>query len=374
MKRSTKVVIRSITSILVFVVVFLALSVSVVRFFGFEVYGVLTGSMEPEYPTGSLIYVKKIDTSSLQVGDTISFKLSENVIATHRIVELVPDENNPSVMQYRTKGDANDAADSSLVSTEDIIGKVVFCLPKMGYFLNYIQSPTGITTTVLVSLLLIALVFVSELITADGSSRLVWKIRGMITGDRRTPQQARRSQPQRRPSPRYEDDYYDDRRQPSRREAPARRYDDPDRYPSARSRDRYSDDYDRPRRSSRYEDDGYSRSRYDDSRDSRRSSRYDDGYSSRSSRAQSARQPSQRSRYDDDDYYAARRSAASQGRSSARSSDTSRQRSSAASPRSSSYAQGSSVRSSRSSYSDRGSYFGQSSYSGSSRRSRYDDE
>lgn len=371
MNRSVKLVIRTITSVLVFVVVFLALSVSIIRFFGFEVYGVLTGSMEPEYPTGSLIYVKKIDTSALQVGDTISFKLSENIIATHRIVELVPDESNPSVIQYRTKGDANDVADASLVSREDIIGKVVFCLPKMGYFLNYIQSPTGITTTVLVSLLLIALVFVSELITADGSSKLIWKLRGMITGDHRSPQQLRRTQ---QPHPRYEaayGDYHGDRRrsQPARREASQRSYREADYYESARSRSRYSEDYDRPRRSTRYEDEGYtrssqsySRSRYGDSR-SRYDSRYEDGYSPRASRSQSAYQPSQRSRHEDDHYDAPRRSAGTQSRSAARRSDG------YARSHSSAYTNGSSA---RSAYASRGSHAEQRSSTG--RRSRYEDD
>lgn len=338
---------------LVFAVVFLALSVSVIRFFGFEVYGVLTGSMELDYPTGSLIYVKKIDTSALQVGDTISFKLSENIIATRRIVELVPDENNPSVIQYRTKGDANDVADSSLVSREDIIGKVVFCLPKMGYFLNYIQSPTGITTTVLVSLLLIALVFVSELITADGSSKLIWKLRGMITGDRRSPQQIRRALQMRH---RYEDAYGEDSR---RREAPQRRYREADYYEPARPRSRYSEDYDRPRRSSRNEDDGYARPGRTDQASSRRYSRYDDGYA-RSSRPQSASQPAQRHHSSEEGYYAPRRSSGTQSRSAAYRGDG------YARPRSSSY--GGSARSG--SYS-RGSYAPQTS---ASRRSRYEDD
>lgn len=350
MRRNVKVILRTITSVLVCLVVFLAFSVSIIRLFGFQVYGVLTGSMEPEYPVGSLIYVKEIDTSSLEVGDTISFKLSENVIATHRIVELVPDESNPSVMSYRTKGDANDTVDSSLVQESDIIGKVVFCLPKMGYFLNYIQSPTGITTTVIVSILLIALVFVSELITSDSDSRFIWKIRSMITGEpangysgggnRRPPQRGRPQQrripqyeddyrPQRSRSSQYEDDYY--RPQQRSRSASSGRYSD---YGEPRRSSRYEDDYDYRRSSrassqrSRYEDEprrssrSASSSRYDDYGETRRarssaSSRYDDGYGEtrRSTRSASS------GRYDD--YGEARRSTRSSSGSGSRYSDSS---------------------------------------------------
>jgi len=346
MRSNAKLILRLISSILVCVVVLLAFSVSLIRVFGFEVYGVLTGSMEPEYPTGSLIYVKKIDTSKLEVGDTISFKLSENVIATHRIIEIVPDENNPAAVQYRTKGDANSVADSSLVSEGDIIGKVVFCLPQMGYFLNYVQSPTGIAMTIIVSVLLVILVFVSEMITAENDSKLFRKIRRFFVGNT-----APKRQPavNRRPNRGYDDAYHDGYR-PQRS-----RYDD--EYRSQRSRSsRYDDEY-RPQRSryddeyrsqrSRYDDDYRpQRSRYDDEYRSQRSrtSQYDDGYRVQRSRSASgyedeyrpsrtrssqydyeyssqARRPSQRSRYDDE--YVPRRSSSastSSARSSSRSS------------------------------------------------------
>ena len=305
MRRNAKLILRLISSILVCVVVFLAFSVSIIRLFGFEVYGVLTGSMEPEYPTGSLIYVKKIDTSSLEVGDTISFKLSENVIATHRIIELVPDEENSSIIRYRTKGDANSVADSSLVEVEDIIGKVVFCLPQMGYFLNYIQSPTGITTTIIVSILLVLLVFISEMLTSDSDNKLFRKVRGFFTGNTAPEPRGGNRRSQRG----YEEEYYDS-------------------YAPARPRSsRYEDDY-RPQRS-RYEDD------YRPQRS--RSSQYDDDYRPRRTRSAdydygySSQQPacsSQRSRYEDD--YAPRRSS---GSSSGRTASTARSTASRSSSR-----------------------------------------
>lgn len=302
MNRNIKIALRILTTVIVGVVLFFALSVSAIRLFGFEVYGVLTGSMEPKYPTGSLIYVKKIDTSSLDVGDVISFKLSSSVIATHRIVELVADENNPSVIQYRTKGDANDTVDSSLVSKEDIIGKVVFCIPQMGYFMDYIQSPTGVFVTVMVSIGLVLLVFVAEIITGDDKIMVRWRAKFLGQDpDRMPPRYDDRSMPRR-------GDYgYDDRRPPQRGRAPQR----PEYYDDRRrpQRSRYDDEYRAPRQRSAYNDDYYAprsrqpqRSNYDDPyRAPRRSSAqggYDGGYrSQRSGYESSARRP-QRNPYD----------------------------------------------------------------------------
>ena len=85
-----------VTTVLVAVVVILALLLVGVRLFGMQVYTVLSGSMEPVYHTGSLIYVKNVDYRDLKEGDVITFMLDEDTVATHRIVGIVPDEEDPS--------------------------------------------------------------------------------------------------------------------------------------------------------------------------------------------------------------------------------------------------------------------------------------
>ena len=52
--------------------------------------------------------------------------LDENTVATHRVVGIVPDEEDPSVIRFRTKGDANDAEDGSLVHYKNVIGTPIF--------------------------------------------------------------------------------------------------------------------------------------------------------------------------------------------------------------------------------------------------------
>ena len=156
-----------ITTLLVTVVIILALLLAGVRFIGFQVFTVLSGSMEPAYHTGSLIYVKEVDYRDLGEGDVITFMLNEDTVATHRIVGVVPDENDPTVLRYRTKGDANDAEDGSLVHYKNVIGSPVFTIPYLGYVANYIQNPPGTYIAMSGGAILMILVFLPDLLGSD---------------------------------------------------------------------------------------------------------------------------------------------------------------------------------------------------------------
>lgn len=158
---------NAITGILVVLVIILALLLAGVRLIGFQVFTVLSGSMEPVYHTGSLIYVKEVDYRDLGAGDVITFMLNEDTVATHRIVGVVPDEEDPSVIRYRTKGDANDAEDGSLVHYKNVIGSPVFTIPKLGYVANYIQNPPGTYIAISGGAILMILVFLPDLLGSD---------------------------------------------------------------------------------------------------------------------------------------------------------------------------------------------------------------
>ena len=154
---------NGITTALVAVVVVLALLLAGARLIGLQVFTVLSGSMEPTYHTGSLIYVKSVDPYQLDSGDVITFLLDEDTVATHRIVGVVPDENDPTVVRFRTKGDANDAEDGSLVHYKNVIGSPVFTIPKLGYVASYIQNPPGTYIAISVGAVLLMLVFLPDL-------------------------------------------------------------------------------------------------------------------------------------------------------------------------------------------------------------------
>ena len=127
----------------VILAIFLAVAFVGVRLLGFQVYAVLSGSMEPDLPVGSLVYVKAIEPEKLEIGDDISFLIAEKTIVTHRIIDVIPDEADPTVLRFQTQGIANDVADGNLVHYKNVIGKVAFHIPLLGYVSNFIQSTPG---------------------------------------------------------------------------------------------------------------------------------------------------------------------------------------------------------------------------------------
>lgn len=163
MKGKMKKIWNGITTVLVALVVLIAVALVGVRLIGFQVFTVLSGSMEPNFHVGSLIYVKEVETMELAVGDVITFLVDEDTVATHRIVEVIPDENDATVVRFRTKGDANDVEDGSLVHCKNVIGSPVFTIPYLGYVANYIQNPPGMYVAIAAGAFLIFLVFLPDL-------------------------------------------------------------------------------------------------------------------------------------------------------------------------------------------------------------------
>lgn len=158
---------NAFTTLLVVLVVLLVILLVGVRLVGLQPYVVLSGSMEPEYHVGSLIYVKDVDYTQLQAGDVITFMLNEKTVATHRIVEVIPDETEPGVVRYRTKGDANDVEDGSLIHFRNVIGSPVFTIPYLGYVANYVQNPPGMYIAISAGAILILLMFLPDLFGKD---------------------------------------------------------------------------------------------------------------------------------------------------------------------------------------------------------------
>lgn len=164
MKTKIKRTWNLITTILVAVVVLFAAALVGGKLLGLQVYTVLSGSMEPEYHTGSVIYVKKVDTDTLKPNDVITFMLSETTVATHRIVEVIPDDEDPTITRFSTKGDANDVVDASLVHEANVLGKPVFSIPYLGYVISYIQNPPGTYIAISVGAFLMLLLFLPDLL------------------------------------------------------------------------------------------------------------------------------------------------------------------------------------------------------------------
>lgn len=155
---------KVISTVLVIAMIIVAVLMVGVRLFGLQVYTVLSGSMEPEYPVGSLVYVREVDTSTLELRDVITFKLSEETTATHRIIDIIPDENDPQNVRYQTKGDNNDIIDGTLVEPENVIGKVIFKLPYMGYLAMFLGTKQGRFAAIAACAAMLLITLISELL------------------------------------------------------------------------------------------------------------------------------------------------------------------------------------------------------------------
>ena len=158
---------NKVTTVLVALVAVLAVLLVGTRFVGLQPFTVLSGSMEPVYSAGDLIYVKEIDPFQLEEGTIITFMLSEETIATHRIVEVVPDEEDDAVIRFKTKGNANESEDGGLAHYKNVIGTPIFSVPKLGYVANFIQEPPGTYVAIAAGALILALVFIPDLFGDD---------------------------------------------------------------------------------------------------------------------------------------------------------------------------------------------------------------
>ena len=124
----------------------------------FNAYVVLSGSMLPEIKVKDIVVTKKIAAEELEVGDIITFIAPDSryggISITHRILDKYYDEALGSYT-YRTKGDANNVADSSLVPNANILGKVILKIPKLGYLQDLLSSKGGLIIVVLIPCLVI---------------------------------------------------------------------------------------------------------------------------------------------------------------------------------------------------------------------------
>ena len=161
MPKKLKKIWDTVTTALVVLVVVFAVFLMGSRLVGLQVFNVISGSMEPTYSVGDLLYVKAVDPDSVKVGDPITFVLNEDlVVATHRVVEI--DSEN---RRFTTKGDANESEDANPVHFNNLIGVPVFSIPLLGYVSAYIQNPPGMYVAIVLGAGLLLAVFLPDLLT-----------------------------------------------------------------------------------------------------------------------------------------------------------------------------------------------------------------
>lgn len=111
------------------------------RLLGWQPLVVLTGSMEPTLPLGSVAFTEPLPAQEVRVGDVVTFRHPDGGpdMVTHRVVEVL--EGPP--VSFRTKGDANEILDTWVVPAANVVGIVRHNIPYMGYVTSFVRTPLG---------------------------------------------------------------------------------------------------------------------------------------------------------------------------------------------------------------------------------------
>ncbi len=181
-----------ITTLLVVFVVLMAVALVGVRLVGLRPLYVMSGSMEPAFHVGSLIFVKPTEASEIEVGDAITYTINEaGDYSTHRVIDIetfetgrrqVEDENGQPVVDekgelvyeeyqldetcyyFYTKGDANETADGAPVYYKNVVGVPKVTIPYLGYFAHWLQTPKGRILGSSAAMVIVILTFLPDLL------------------------------------------------------------------------------------------------------------------------------------------------------------------------------------------------------------------
>lgn len=150
-KKIMRIVYNILFALLIIIAGFIILtSFKVIK--GYNFYVVMSGSMEPNIHTGSVVTVK--EQNEYNVGDVITAKLVETPSQTysHRIIKKdVLD----GQITYTTKGDANESSDPDVALQSNVVGKVIFSIPIIGYIMNFSKQPTGFILMIVIPSIII---------------------------------------------------------------------------------------------------------------------------------------------------------------------------------------------------------------------------
>jgi len=120
----------------------------------YQLMVVLSGSMSPEFNAGDVVVVDAKKKTQYNKGEVITFKdpQDQKKVVTHRIAEVLQ---NGDQISYRTKGDANNTADSKPVPAANIIGQQKWHIPYLGRVVEFAKTKQGIVLLVVIPGILI---------------------------------------------------------------------------------------------------------------------------------------------------------------------------------------------------------------------------
>lgn len=127
-------------TILLIIIILACIPFTLPKVMNYQAYTIISGSMEPAIPTGSLVYVKNMEPQNVAIDDVIAYYggPDTSAIITHRVVE-----NRVVMGEFITKGDANEEADMNPTSYREFIGRVELSIPNFGIVAQFMTSREG---------------------------------------------------------------------------------------------------------------------------------------------------------------------------------------------------------------------------------------
>lgn len=132
------------------------------KFYKFEAFVITTSSMENTLSKDDAIIIEKCKEEDLHKNDIITYKINDNIV-THRIIDITDDK----VKQYVTKGDNNNIPDNEHITYENIEGKMIFKIPKLGKILGIIKN--GII--IILAIIIFLIMYLNSIDTKENSKR-----------------------------------------------------------------------------------------------------------------------------------------------------------------------------------------------------------
>ena len=123
---------------------------------GYKPYIVLSDSMRDTFQVGDISVSKAVDPATLEPGDIVTFTSIDpdhyGEVITHKIREITTYEGQPAFVTYGTTTGEDDAYPASF---DQVVGEYVFRVPKLGYFFQFLKTPAGYVTVILLPFLVL---------------------------------------------------------------------------------------------------------------------------------------------------------------------------------------------------------------------------
>jgi signal peptidase len=135
---------------------------------GGRALAIRSGSMVPAIGVGSLVIAVPVDPAAVRIGDVVTIGLPSGVILTHRVEEIVQQDDR---RMFRLRGDANPSPDPALVTQDQLRGRVDVVIPLLGYLAAMLSSPVGVVALLLIAATLVVAGWFLDDLTEDRPSR-----------------------------------------------------------------------------------------------------------------------------------------------------------------------------------------------------------